>query len=341
MARLRPALIRAAAVILILLLLGGVAIWTGVQGIAPRTSLSDVLAPFRGPTTGSLSWKVEHHQRVNLLLMARGGAGADNPNFTDTMVVVSMRPPSQEAILISLPRFAWVPIPALTSGEVSGKLYSAYALAVHPDNASLRPAWRTTTGAGDLAAATIAQLIGLPIDGWVVIDINGFRDVVDALGGITVSVPRALDDPAYPVDDIDRTTHIYIAAGTQRLDGEHALEYARSRRSTSETDRSERQQLLLTAIATRLHHLSVGPSLLFLLGALQGRLLTNLHPSDARQLAAAVDHVSATQIHRLTVDESNFVYAQPEPGGDEVLMPRDGSYAGLRRYISALLAGQS
>ena len=164
--------------------------------MAPQTDVADLTALARPPlpVSGSLAWKIEHNQRINILLLARGGAGHDNPNFTDTILVLSIRPAHGRAALVSMPRFMWVDIPALVNGGVSGKLYSAFALGGERDNVSLRSRWRTATGSGDLAAATVAGVIAEPIDGWVAVGIAAFRALIDALGGIQVTVPVTLDD---------------------------------------------------------------------------------------------------------------------------------------------------
>ena len=72
--------------------------------------------------------------------------------------------------------------------------------------------------------------------------------MIDALGGIQVTVPVTLDDPNYPADDERTTMHVHFDRGTQAMDGERALEYARSRLSTSEADRAARQELVMSAI---------------------------------------------------------------------------------------------
>lgn len=335
MRRVRAVLWPALLILLILVLIGAAALWAGIHNLAPRTNLADLVG-ISGRGTGSVAAKVQHDEAINLLLLARGGAGTENPNVTDTIVVVSLHPGSRRAVVVSLPRFAWVAIPALTAGDVSGKLYSAYALGVHQDNPSLRSEWRSATGAGDLAAATVSRMTGIPIDYWLVMDIEGFRSVVDATSGVRIKIPVALDDPAYPLGDTGRATHIRIAAGDQVLDGEQAVEYARSRLSTSEADRSRRQQQVLLATVSRLRALSTSPRLIPLIGALQDHLLTNLNLADARQLAGVVAAVSGAGTRRVIVDESNFMYLQSVAGGDQILLPRGGDYSALRKDLAGL-----
>jgi polyisoprenyl-teichoic acid--peptidoglycan teichoic acid transferase len=340
MRRVRAALVPALVILALLILISGVGLWTGIHNLAPRTSLGDLLG-ISNRGTDSVDWKVAHHQPITLLLLARGGAGNDNPDLTDTIMLMSVRPGSRRAVMVSLPRAALVPIPALTTGDVSGKLYSAYALGVHQDNTSLRRDWRSPTGAGDLAAATVARLAGTKVDYWMVIDTEGFRTLIDAMGGVRVTIPFALDDPAFPVDDTGRVTHVKIAAGDQVLNGDRALAYARSRLSTSEADRSSRQQLILTATLSGLRGVASSPRLIPLIGALQGHLLTNVGVSDARRLAALMASLDRANMRRVVVDESNFMRVQPVPGGDEILVPRSGDYTALREYLAATLRDSS
>jgi len=327
------------AILLVLGALSALTVWSEMQAVSPRTDVADLVALVRQPlpAPGSLGWKIEHDQRINILLLARGGAGNDNPNFTDTILVLSIRPTSGRAALVSVPRFMWVDIPALVNGGISGKLYSAFALGGEHDNPSLRSRWRTATGSGDLAAATVAGIMGEPIDGWVAVGIESFRAIVDALGGIRVTVPAVLDDPTYPADDGRTTRHVHFEPGAQVMNGERAVEYARSRLSTSEADRSARQGLVMSATLARLRAVQAGPALLPILGAVRQGVLTSLRLSEIRQLDPVLRHVRLAGLLLVTVDQSNVLFRQPLPGGDYLLLPRDRSLVELRRYVRAAL----
>src|SRR5919201_1058424 len=100
MARLRKLLAPAALVAVLLLTIGVVALWTGVHRIAPNSGFTDLLGFIR-PSPSAFQSKIDRNQRINLLLMARGGAGHDNPDFTDTMLLLSIQPRSRQAILVS------------------------------------------------------------------------------------------------------------------------------------------------------------------------------------------------------------------------------------------------
>ncbi len=82
-------------------------------------------------------------------------------------------------------------------------------------------------------------------------DFEAFRDLVDAAGGIDIEVPKPIIDNAYPTEDYG-TKRIEIPAGWQHMDGETALQYARSRHGSSDFDRAARQQQILLALAKKL-----------------------------------------------------------------------------------------
>jgi len=223
-----------------------------------------------------------------------------------------------------------------------GKLNSAYAIGSDRRNyPNVRSDWKTLTGGGDLAAATISQVIGQPVDYWVGIDFKAFRDVVDALGGVQVNVPTALDDRRYPRGETAGMMHIHFNPGWQQIDGERALEYARSRESTSDFDRSRRQQLILLAVRQRVFSLNAVPRLLSLLGALQDNVRTNLRPAEVRQLTDLAGQFKDQDIRRIAIDTSNFLRSGYGSGGQYVLQPLDPTYGALHRYLAMALVDRS
>jgi polyisoprenyl-teichoic acid--peptidoglycan teichoic acid transferase len=326
------------------LLLAGLAVfrvWSVVHAISPRAQPADLIALVHAQSDqpGSLGWKIRHDERINILLLGYGGPGHDGPYLTDSIMLLSIRPGSREAIMISLPRDLWVKIPALPqNGYIIGKLNSAYAIGTdHRDYPSIRRDRNTGTGGGDLAAATVSQVTGQPVDYWVGLDFRAFRDVVDAIGGIRVDVPRTLDDPYFPAGASTGMTHVHIAAGWQQFDGERALEYARSRETTSDFDRSRRQQLIMLAVRQRVFSLHAIPRLLSLLGALQDNVRTNLRPLELQQLAALAGRLKDQDIRRVAIDTSNLLRSGYSRDGQYILQPLDPSYGALHQYVAMAL----
>jgi polyisoprenyl-teichoic acid--peptidoglycan teichoic acid transferase len=332
------ALVAAAALLVIATV--GAAGWLGyaIRMVSPDTGASDILALVSdsSPRVGSLASQINANQRINILLLARGGSGNDNPNYTDTLLVLSVRPASQQVTVIALPRYLLVAIPAPVNGFVEGKLYSAYSLGVSGDTRFLRPEWQTPTGGGDLAAATVARMIGQPIDYWVAIDPDGLAAVIDALGGIRLTVPATLDDSQYPLDGTEQTIHIHFDAGPQTLTGKRAVQYARSRLSTSDTDRSRRQELVLAALLHTMRTTRLGFGVLPAAGAIAQGLRTNLRPLEIRELAQLVSTVDIADVRNITLDDSGLLTEQTGPAGD-VVVPVDGNFLAIQRFVALQL----
>jgi polyisoprenyl-teichoic acid--peptidoglycan teichoic acid transferase len=316
-------------------------VWSAIHTISPRAQPQDLIALLHPQTDapGSLGWKIKHDQRINVLLLGYGGPGHDGPYLTDSIMLLSIRPSMREAIMISVPRDLWVKIPALPrNGSITGKINSAYAIGTdHRSYPNVRSDWKTDTGGGDLAAATVSQVTGQPIDYWVGVDFKAFRDVVNALGGVRINVPTTLDDPYFPAGESTGMMHVRIDAGWQQFDGERALEYARSRETTSDFDRSRRQQLVMLAVRQRVFSLNAIPRLLSLLGALQDNVRTNLRPSELQQLANLAGQIKDQDIHRVAIDTSNLLRSGYSSGGQYILQPLDPTYGALHRYVAAAL----
>lgn len=320
-------------------------VWSAIHAISPRAQPGDLVALLHGQTDepGSIGWKVKHDERINILLLGYGGPGHDGPYLTDSVMLVSIRPSTHQAIMVSLPRDLWVKIPALPNNRyLIGKLNSAYAVGVdHADYPNVRSDWQSATGGGDLAAATVSQITGQAIDYWVGVDFKAFRDVVDALGGVRVDVPTTLDDPYFPRGETTGMMRVHIDAGWQQFDGERALEYARSRETTSDFDRSRRQQLIMLAVRQRVFSLNAVPRMLSLLGALQDNVRTNLRPADFRPLANLAAQIKDPDIRRVSIDTSNLLRSAYSSDGQYILKPLDPTYGALHQFIALALPDRS
>ena len=102
-----------------------------------------------------------------------------------------------------------------------------------------------------LAAETVGQFLDLPIHYTAQINFDGFARVIDALGGVTIDVPRRIVDDAYPTADFG-TVRIEFEPGPQRMGGARALIYARTRHADSDFERAGRQQQVIRAVVDEL-----------------------------------------------------------------------------------------
>ena len=224
--------------------------WLGYQARAAISKISEApadrkagggLLPFLHPAE-TPKLKGEEDQRINILLLGMGGTGHPGGSLTDTIMVFSFQPETGQLGLISIPRDLYAPIP----GHVSAKLNSAHATGE-----------QEKTGNGPtLAKTTVGNLLGIPIHYFVRIDFAGFTKLVNAVGGVDVVVEKAISDPFFPDNKLEGYEPFYLKAGPTHMDGTLALKFARSRETTSDFDRSRRQQLLLKALKDKV--LSLG-----------------------------------------------------------------------------------
>lgn len=107
------------------------------------------------------------------------------------------------------------------------------------------------TGWLSVLTKQVSIIMGVPIDHYLLIDFAWFEQMIDTLWGISVNVPKDIIDPTYPMDEF-RTMILRISSGEQIMNGDLALKYARSRHSTSDFDRSLRQQQIIQWIVKKL-----------------------------------------------------------------------------------------
>ncbi len=145
---------------------------------------------------------------------------------------------------VSIPRDLLVEIP----GVGPNKINTSYNYGVETDADS------AVAGVA-LVRDTVEEVFGIPIDGYVLVDFNGFEDAVDAVGGVEVDVPYEIFDPMYPTEDYG-TEEVYFAPGLQYMDGETALKYVRTRHADSDDQRRDRQMQVLRAFFDKGRQLS-------------------------------------------------------------------------------------
>ncbi|MBO1750967.1 LCP family protein [Actinotalea sp. BY-33] len=162
---------------------------------------------------------------------------------SDTTIVVHVSADRQRVELVSIPRDSLVEIPSCTRSDGS----TSYA----QSNAMFNSAFvigsqsGETTDAAACTIRTVEQNTGVRIDEFVVVDMAGFIDMVDALGGVPICLPEPINSP--------KANNLVLEAGQQTLDGNTALNYARARTGVgldgSDTGRINRQQRLIAATA--------------------------------------------------------------------------------------------
>ena len=254
--------------------------------------------------------------RINILLLGIDHR-PDEPiegSRSDTIMVVSIDPPSKSVVMISVPRDLYVTIP----GFYQQRINVAHAV-----------------GGPALVAQTIQANFGIKIDNFARVDFSGFEQVVNAVGGVTIDVERPVKDDEYPTEDYG-TMRLFIPPGPILMDGRTALMYARSRHSESDFGRSKRQQRVLIALRERAMQMNIVSKVPTLLGIAQKAIATDLNAGEMVSLGRLGLEIERDRIRTLVVDEN---YADPilGPNGENFLQPRrqDIQRAILRAFSEA------
>lgn len=313
--------------VLLAVLVGGVLI--GLRAAAFNASVSS--APF--PSTALLG-PLNGSERVNVLMVGYGGGDHDGAYLADSIQILSIDAATDTTTTIPIPRDLW--IEGIESFGRNGKVNAVFS------------AGQATGGldaAAELLADVLSDVTGLTIDHSLSIDFDGFRDMVDAVGGVTIDSPVAF---SYTTNEARHRAGNWntggFDAGEIELDGDEALAYTRARFTSviaESTDfaRSVRQARVLAAMRSELGGGGVGSILpgLQLMGAMEGRVRTDLSVIDLFLLSSRL-----SSDRRIELSEGAVLTATTNTSGQYILIPADwtgpGSYGGVRAYIASELA---
>jgi LCP family protein required for cell wall assembly len=256
-----------------LVLVGLLLIYLYVRGVAAPLVVRDARSnpPIAAPLLGG----------INMLIVGVDER-PDHPEEgvrSDTLIVVHLDALGRWASMLSIPRDSRVTVRDL--GET--KINVAYGYGYANAEALYGPGTTPRQGGMALAAEMVEQFLGLPERGQRIhyvtqVNFAGFAQIIDALGGITIDVPKPIVDDAYPTPDFG-TQRIEFQPGVQRMNGERALIYARTRHADSDFGRAERQQQVIRAIIDEVRARGViGQALLIprMLSGLDGTVATTM-----------------------------------------------------------------
>jgi LCP family protein required for cell wall assembly len=249
----------------------------------------------------------EQRERVNILLLGIDKRPDEQYARTDTMILVTVDPVTGKAGMLSIPRDLWVTIPGYGENRINTAHY------VGDKNGY-------PGGGPALAMKTVQYNLGVPVHFYVRVDFEGFRRIVDTLGGIDIDVPQAINDPKYP-DENYGYDPFYIDTGLQHLDGDKALKYARTRATLgSDFDRARRQQRVLIAIREKAMAIGAVPKIPELWSTMADTVQTDLQLVDILELAKLADQVTSEDIQSAVIDHTMTVDYKTDTGA-QVLLP--------------------
>lgn len=291
---------------------------------AETTTLFDKIKSF--VLSGDRELDSEDNKYISILLMGVGGEGHDGPELTDTIILARINTETNQAVLFSLPRDLMANIPGYGWKRINNA--NAYGENDEP-------------GSGpELLRRTLEETLKIPIKYYAKIDFKGFEKVIDSINGITIEVERGFTDDKYP-DGPNQFQTISFKPGRQKMNGEQALIFARSRHGNnnegSDFARAARQQKIILAVRSKLTSVTTifNPTRLTnLYKSLGDSITANIKTWELLRLIDIVRGIDLDNIKLVVFDDSpeGTLRAVTGEDGAYLLIPKDG-YAALRLAI--------
>ncbi len=233
---------------------------------------------------------------------------------TDTLVIAIVWPKEGQVSLISIPRDLWIYIPtvgmqrintAYQSGEITGYV----------------------GGGPGLLKDTIAYNLGIRIDHTAMVEFDGFRRIVDTLGGVEVPISCAytdwrLIDPSYDPENENNWWLFTVGPGQIHMDGDLALWYARSRSKSNDFDRGRRQQEVIRTIFTKALQTDTFSKIPQLYNDFSSTIITDLGITDLLRMSPYALNFTNANIRGYYI-RPPYVSSWTTPGGAAVLLPNE------------------
>lgn len=277
----------------------------------------------------------EDSDRINVLLLGVGGEGHDGPQLTDTIIMASYKPSTNQVGMISVPRDLTVNIPNYGYRKI---------------NAVNALAEMNEAGSGlDATANTMKTILGQNVNYTIKVDFGGFEDIINDLGGIDVYVDRSFTDSTYPLDDQDGGVQtVSFFEGWAHMDGTTALQFARSRHGSngegSDFARAARQQKMLLAVKDRALSLNVllNPAKLnSILTTIRENVSTNMSLWEMIRLAEYVPKIDRDQIVMRVLDTApGSPLYQTTINDAFVILPRHEDWSDLKLIAANIFADE-
>jgi LCP family protein required for cell wall assembly len=268
-------------------------------------------------------------RRINVLVMGldRRPREGDILTRTDTMMVVTIDPQTKTAGILGIPRDMYVEIPNEDGGYFEERINTALEYG---------EIYKYPGGGRQLAKDTIERNLGIKIDHYVIIDFQGFEEVIDSLGGIDVDVPDYVYDPTYSETELPGDYFpLEFSPGLQHMDGKNALGYARTRYNSSDLDRIQRQQRVIFAAMDKALNLDVLPNALDLWKKYQHTIDTDINDVEVVGFARLAADIPPERMSALSLGPCTTPWMTPT--GMSVLLP---SKEGCQKIVDALFLDQ-
>ena len=314
-----------------------------------------------------INLKTTDRSRINVLLLGVGGGDHQGPNLTDTMIFASIDPKSKKINLVSIPRDLWMP-------ELKAKINIAYSSGES----------KQKQGGIKLSKTAVEHLLNQQVDYVVRIDFDGFVKAVDMVSGLDITVDNTLDDKQYPLNGREnescghtdeeiaslsaeiatgsaseadsfpcRYEHVHFDKGVQKMNGENALKFVRSRHAKdgegTDFARSKRQEKVISAFKDKVFSIKtfLNPvKMVNLIGVLSGSIDTNIKENEYDDFIKLANNLKGAKLDSAILDigdeSANRLGLLINPaiseeyGNQYVLIPRagNGDYSEIHAFIN-------
>lgn len=290
-----------------------------------------------GETPAPIPVQLEGGSHFAFLLLGYGGEGHDGPYLTDSMMLVIVDTTNKTLTLMSIPRDSWVPMLFDGQNPTYSKINTAYAFAEDPTLYTDRLSrYSGTDGPGNFTMDTVARLTGIPINYYLGMDFVGFKEMVDAVGGIDVNVPDSFS-ALYPVNDDASINAAYetvsFTQGPEHMTGARALEFARTRQTLDNVDegsdfaRSRRQRIIIEAFKARMLQPGGLVHLPQLLSIANQHVATNYAIPAAAQLSQLALDWKDVKIYQTALTTTNYLEEATGPEGTYAEVPSSNTHS--------------
>ncbi len=277
----------------------------------------------------------QQEDRINILLLGIGGSGHDGPYLSDTNIILSIKPSTNEVAMVSIPRDLAVKI----NNHGVRKINNADAFGEAEQAGS----------GGEYTRKIFQDTFNISIPYYTRVDFTAFKDLIDDVGGITIDVERSFVDTAYPGPN-DSFQTVSFDAGLQQMNGDRALMFTRSRHGTnsegSDFARAKRQQLVIAAFKKKL--LSAGTylnpiTLQKIITSLSQHITTNLDFGQMMYLVSMAKDINSDQVKTLVLDDSpnGFLKSTTGEDGAYLLVPKTGNFTDINYAINNIFIATS
>jgi LCP family protein required for cell wall assembly len=274
--------------------------------------------------------------RVNFLLVGIDSAPGREQELTDTILVISVDPVANTAAMISIPRdTGFMPLPS--SAIYPDGLYPNKINQLATEASANREIWcPELSSAADCGLRTLQRSVGLylgiSIHYFAEVDLIGFTELIDALGGVELCLNGTLIDDQYTGPGWEGRG-AELAPGCRRYDGAEALAYARIRLGTliladgtrepqNDFLRADRQQRLLLALRAELADADLIFELPGTLAAIGRTVLTDFPRDKAGDLASLLPLITRSDVQRVVLGVPEFTDPPIDPEANYLLIPR-------------------